>query len=105
MMQELSKKFWGKVTIKGPDDCWPYRGRLRISGVFVFHREVTRSSARSAWWFARGPIYSKRLKVCHTCDNPGCCNPAHLWLGTQSANMRDCFAKGRHPPRRNRLPR
>lgn len=39
------------------------------------------------------------LKVLHTCDNEPCCEPVHLFLGTQIDNMRDCLAKGRWPHR------
>ena len=35
------------------------------------------------------------MVIMHSCDNPACCNPEHLVLGTQSDNIRDCVAKGR----------
>lgn len=35
------------------------------------------------------------MEICHTCDNPPCCNPKHLFEGTKIDNQRDCMAKGR----------
>jgi len=35
------------------------------------------------------------MMACHTCDNPICCNPGHLWWGTAAENMQDASAKGR----------
>jgi hypothetical protein len=49
---------------------------------------------RVAWQLAHGPI-PKGLLVCHRCDNPPCCNVAHLFLGTVADNNRDRHAKGR----------
>lgn len=54
---------------------------------------------RVAWCVARGfPLdyLSDDLAILHTCDNPTCCNPAHLLLGTQLANVQDMIAKSRH---------
>jgi hypothetical protein len=49
---------------------------------------------RVAWTLANGPIPAG-MHVLHTCDNPPCCNPGHLWLGTQADNMADMARKGR----------
>lgn len=49
---------------------------------------------RLAWFFAHGPI-PVGLHVLHDCDNPPCCEPTHLFLGTRSDNMRDMHRKGR----------
>ena len=49
---------------------------------------------RVSYFIKNGPI-PNGMFVCHSCDNPGCFNPSHLWLGTQKDNVHDCIQKGR----------
>lgn len=60
----------------------------------------THPTHRLAYYAATG-IDPKDFYVCHTCDNPLCCNPTHLFLGTAQDNMKDCVAKGRNLNRKN----
>lgn len=80
---------------QGPDSCWIWKGRVsRRYGVISIGDHPVRAH-RAAWLLTRGEIPA-RLVVCHRCDQPLCCNPDHLWLGTVLDNNRDCRAKGRH---------
>lgn len=89
------QRFWSKVAIADPDDCWEWMAGKFPTGYGLFQIKGKCSRAhRLAYELGIGPI-SDGLCVCHHCDNPACCNPAHLWLGTHLDNMRDMKAKGR----------
>jgi len=82
------------------DTCWLWKKGRNRGGYPLVHAGGVGSELahRIAWTLTHGPIPSG-LKVCHTCDVRHCINPAHLFLGTQRDNMRDCKQKGRWPVR------
>lgn len=75
--------------------CWIWTGAKNSYGYgdCVFLGKRTNAS-RAAWILKNGEP-TEGMVVCHSCDNPVCVNPDHLWLGTQGDNVRDCVAKGR----------
>lgn len=89
-------RFWAKVDIRGEDECWEWTatktlkeyGRIRIGGKFSLSHRVSFVIAHSEI-----PI---GMFVCHSCDNPSCVNPAHLWIGTNYDNVQDMIRKGRN---------
>jgi hypothetical protein len=91
----LEERFQHKVLRGAPDECWPWQGVPNKKG---YGRIVTGARAemahRVAWKLAFGPIPEGML-VLHSCDNPPCCNPRHLFLGDDLVNAQDREAKGR----------
>jgi len=91
-----AERFWRSVERRGPDECWPWRrGRSRYGyGAFMLDQGKQIVASRYAYILTHGPIATIAM-VCHSCDNPPCCNPAHLFLGTKTDNMVDRDSKGR----------
>ncbi len=89
-------RLWERVDRSGGDDaCWPYLRRCDKGGYGVMRRNYRHDRAhRIAYQLTHGPI-PPGMCVCHTCDNPPCCNPMHLWLGTHAENVQDRMLKGR----------
>jgi hypothetical protein len=81
--------------------CWLWTQSVKSYGYGqVQSRGVNYHAHRLAYALFVGPI-PRGMFVCHVCDTPLCVNPAHLFLGTHSDNMRDARTKGRRPSRRS----
>ncbi len=87
-------RFWGKVQIV--DGCWEWQAHRSTKGYgrFWLTQKRYEQAHRFAWILEHGQI-PDGLHVLHRCDNPPCCNPAHLFLGTNRDNNDDKMAKGR----------
>lgn len=99
----LVARFWSKVDYSGGiAACWPWTGGRTPKGYGHFRvgPDGLIATHRLAYFLLYGEIPRGR-HVCHDCDNPPCCNPFHLWAGTNAQNMQDASAKGRLP---NNLP-
>ena len=97
------ERLWSKIDKRGPDECWEWVAKERVSGygkIGVGGRGRGSTLAhRAVWEELHGPIpddgsWHGRV-ILHTCDNRLCCNPAHLRIGSQADNVRDMDAKRR----------
>ena len=88
------ERFLNKV-IK-TDTCWLWTGkksRLKYGKILVEGKEIF--AHRLSYTIFKGKLLDN-LCICHTCDNPSCVNPEHLWQGTKKENSQDMTKKGRH---------
>ena len=84
------------VDVLGEDDCWPWLGSLTIHGYGFFKAQdgIPQNAHRQAYQLINGEI-KDGLIVRHTCDNPPCCNFAHLLAGTWQQNTQDMLDRNR----------
>lgn len=86
-------RFWAKVdTSAGLFGCWPWLASRNAHGYGHFDGS---SAHRFSLELALGRPLAAGMFACHTCDNPPCCNPGHLFEGTHQDNVDDRTKKGR----------
>lgn len=89
-------RFDDKYTPEPMSGCWLWTGAVNNHGYGkIYHDNKPQMAHRVALMLA-GVVVADTDVVRHKCDNPSCVNPDHLTVGTQSDNMQDCVAKGRH---------
>ena len=97
----IASRFW-RYAVVAPGECWPWGGCRNNRGYGRLNQHGGQIYAhRLSWLIHRGPIPAG-LFVMHRCDNPPCCNPDHLQLGTAKDNSQDAARKGRLDGRPNK---
>lgn len=99
-IDRIRRQFWKFVAPPDANGCRLWQGGLTANGYGKFGhrdggRQYTLTASRIAWELTNGPIPDGQ-QVLHRCDVRACCEPLHLFLGTQLENMQDCLAKGRY---------
>ena len=89
------ERFWSKINKKNNDECWEWMGTLDYKGYGIFKLNGKGIKAHRLMAEKMG-LEIKDLCVCHTCDNPKCVNPSHLFVGTVLDNNIDKINKNRH---------
>lgn len=94
-LHSRTRQRFDSYHVQSPSGCWLWQGIINWGGYGVFQLQgKQRSAHRISWTLYRGTI-PKDSFVLHRCDVRNCVNPDHLFLGSQSDNMRDMVSKGR----------
>ena len=92
---EFEKRFKNKIKVSDDNDCWIWLGAKSKKGYGRFKINGKLYSPHRIILELEGIKIPNNLFVCHKCDNPSCVNSKHLFIGSRSDNMKDCFKKGR----------
>jgi hypothetical protein len=92
---EIESKFWSLTGKTSPASCWLFQSRQQKYPRLHLGKSTYYSAHRVSLAIKNGVFLSKEVFACHTCDNPSCVNPNHLFAGDAALNMKDKCAKGR----------
>ena len=96
LLTDTEIRFWEKVEVAEPDECWLWLGSCDTNGYGHFRiNNKLRQAHRYSYQLHFGDI-PKGMCICHCCDVRSCVNPNHLFFGTYKDNMVDCIKKGRY---------
>jgi hypothetical protein len=96
----FEERFWAKVDVRGPDECWPWTSALNEHGYGVIRPEGQRSGPGLKAHRVAAEMAGMDVEgwhVLHSCDNPPCVNAAHLRPGTPADNAADRVDRNRNP--------
>ena len=93
--KEWAERFLANLPDAGPDECWEWMGWRAPDGYGRFGVAGDRWRAhRLSFLLHHGDLPSGAF-ICHRCDNPPCCNPAHLYAGGPATNVQDMVERNR----------
>lgn len=97
----MEDNFWNLVDVKGHDECWNFIAKtINRKGYGIINRNKKMVRAHRHAYFLKHPLCVSNvselvLHCLHKCDNRLCCNPNHLFLGTNDDNVADKMVKER----------